>query len=145
MITPTTIKTTINRLLKSSFPNIPVISQNVEEGFQQPSFTVRIEDYAAESLQESLEQSMTVRVFYFPDFSDTEYHIDVLDKQFKIPRTFGNKLYVEDRALNVTEPSITIVDGILDFSFDLLFEQYDEANDPENGKPTGEELTLNIE
>ena len=144
MITPTTIKTTVNRLLKNTFPNVPVISQNVEEGFQQPSFTVRIEDYTADSIQESLEQSMTVRVFYFPNFSDTEYHIDILDKQFKIARAFGNKLYVEDRALNVTEPSITIVDGVIDFSFDLLFEQYDEANDPEHGKPTSEELNINI-
>ena len=144
MITPKTIKAAINRLLKQTFPDVPVISQNVEEGFQQPSFTVRIEDYTAESLQESLEQSMTVRVFYFPNFSDTEYHIDVLGKQFKIARAFGNKLYVEDRALNVVEPSITIVDGVIDFSFDLLFEQYDEANDPEHGKPTGEELSVNI-
>ena len=144
MITPTTIKATVNRLLKNTFPNVPVISQNVEEGFQQPSFTVRIEDYTAESLQESLEQSMTVRVFYFPNFSDSEFHIDVLDKQFKIARAFGNKLYVEDRALNVTEPSSDIVDGVIDFSFDLLFEQYDEANDPEAGKPTGAELNVNI-
>ena len=144
MITPTTIKATVNRLLKNTFPNVPVISQNVEEGFKQPSFTVRLEDYTADSIQESLEQSMTVRVFYFPNFSDTEYHIDILDKQFKIARAFGNKLYVEDRALNVTEPSVTIVDGVIDFSFDLLFEQYDEANDPEYGKPTSEELNINI-
>lgn len=147
MITPKTIKTTVNRLLKKSFPGIPVISQNVEEGFKQPSFTVRIEDYKPEVIQESLEQSMIVRVFYFPNFSDSEYFIDVLEKKFEIARIFGNKLHVEDRALNVIEPSINSVDGILDFEFSLHFEQYDEANDLEANKNAElmQYLKLNLE
>lgn len=145
MITPKTIKTTVTRLLKNSFAGIDVISQNVEEGFKQPSFTVRIEDYKAEIIQESLEQSMIVRLFYFPNFSDNEYHIDLLEKQFDIARIFGNKLYVEDRALNITEPSMNVVDGILDFEFSLLFEQYDESLDDEEAAPFIKNLHYEME
>lgn len=144
MITPKTIKIAVNQLLRTTFPDVDVVSQNVEEGFKQPSFTVRLEEVKIELIEESIEQSMIVRVFYFPNFSDNEYHIDVLEKKFEIARAFGNKLYVEDRALNIIEPLTTTVDGVLDFEFSLLFEQYDEANDPEYEKPMSEELNVNI-
>lgn len=132
MITPKTLRLTISQLIKDSFPGISVISQDVEKGFVQPSFTVRLEDYKPEQIQESIEQSLTVRVFYFPDFKDNDMSIDVLEKMFEVPRIFGNKLFVEDRALNIIDPEVIEVDGVLEFSFDLLFEQYDITNDQEH-------------
>lgn len=144
MITPTTLRIAINRKLKEKFPTIPVISQDVEKGFVQPSFTVRFEEYRAEQIQESLEQSLIVRVFYFPNFDDEEMSIDVLEKLYEIPFAFGNKLIVEDRALNVIEPEVIDVDGILEFSFNLLFEQYIESLDAEYGKELMQELHIQI-
>ena len=131
MITPFTIRIAINQKLKSMFPTIPVIAQDIEKGFVQPSFTVRFEDYRPEQIQESLEQSMTVRIFYFPNFDDDEMFTDVMEKLFAIPKTFGNKLYVANRALNINEPEVIEIDGILEYSFNLLFEQYDAENDAE--------------
>lgn len=131
MITPKTLKLAINQLVKNSFPGISVIAQDVEKGFAQPSFTIRFEEYKPEQIQESIEQSLTVRIFYFPDFNDEDMSIDVLEKMFEVPRIFGNKLFVEDRALNIIDPEVIEVDGVLEFSFNLLFEQYDITNDPE--------------
>lgn len=131
MITPITLRIAIRTKLNEAFPSIPVIAQDVEKGFAQPSFTIRFEDYKPEQIQESLEQSLIVRVFYFPNFNDEDMSIDVLEKMFEIPRAFGNKLFVEDRALNIIDPEVIDIDGILEFSFSLLFEQYDETNDIE--------------
>ena len=144
MITPTTLRIAIRTKLNEAFPTIPVISQDVEKGFVQPSFTVRFEEYRAEQIQESLEQSLIVRVFYFPNFDDKEMSIDVLEKMYEIPFAFGNKLIVEDRALNVIEPEVIDVDGILEFSFNLLFEQYIESLDSEDGKELMQELHIQI-
>lgn len=131
MITPSTIRIAVVNKLRAVFPTIPVISQDVEKGFVQPSFTVRFEDYQPEQIQESLEQTMNIRIFYFPNFDDPDMSVDVMDKTFEIPRAFGSKLYVEDRALNVNEPDVIEIDGILEYSFNLLFEQYDAENDAE--------------
>lgn len=144
MITPTTLRIAIRTKLNEAFPTIPVISQDVEKGFVQPSFTVRFEEYRAEQIQESLEQSLIVRVFYFPNFDDEEMSIDVLGKMYEIPFAFGNKLIVEDRALNVIEPEVIDIDGILEFSFNLLFEQYIESLDSEYGKELMQELHIQI-
>lgn len=131
MITPSTIRGAVVSKLRAVFPTTPVISQDVEKGFVQPSFTVRFEDYQPEQIQESLEQAMNIRIFYFPNFDDPDMSVEVMDKTFEIPRAFGNKLYVADRALNINEPDVIEIDGILEYSFNLLFEQYDAENDAE--------------
>lgn len=145
MITPKTIKTAVNTLLKTTFPGIDVISQDIEKGFKQPSFTVRLEDIKIEKLDESIEMSMKVKTYYFPVLRDPNASVDTAEKIFELARMYGNKLYVADRALNVIDPEADDSTGIVVHEFDLLFEQYDESQDKEAQAPLMKDLHLNIE
>lgn len=145
MITPKIIKTAVNTLLQDKFPDIGVIAQEIEKGFKQPSITVRLEDVKIETLDESIETSLTVKTYYFPVLHDPDASVDVADKMFEISRLFGNKLYVEERALNVIDPSAKEIGGVLVHEFDLSFEQYDETSDREAQALPMKNLHLNIE
>ena len=145
MITPKTLMTAINTLLQNTFPDIDVIAQEFEKGFKQPSFTVRFKNLKIEHSNDSIETSLIVKTYYFPDFKKPDASIDVLEKQFEIARMYGNKLYVEDRALNVDEPESEIVDGVLVHEFDLSYEQFDESTNEEENAPLMKDLHFNIE
>lgn len=144
MITFFDIKKAVNAVLQSKLPQIKVKSQDISKGFERPSLTTEIEDAKVETLNGQIEMSCTVLIYYFPDLKNTEKSIDVLDMQFRLPIAFGNKLYVENRALNIDEPSSKVVDGILIFQFDILFYQADES-DIGNVKEFMQELYINLE
>lgn len=144
MITFIDIKKAVNNVLKLNIPEVKVKSQDIEKGFDRPSFTTVIEDPKAETLNEQIEMSATCLIYYFPDLKNTDKSIDVLDMQFRLPLSFGNKLYVGNRALNINEPSSKVVDGILIFQFDILFYQADESN-TSNTIELMQELYINIE
>lgn len=144
MITFYDIKKAVNQVLFAKIPEIEVKGQDISKGFERPSLTTEIEDAKAETLQDQIEMSCTVLIYYFPDLTNTAKSIDVLDMQFRMPIAFGNKLKVGKRALNINEPSSKVVDGILIFQFDILFYQVDESN---AGNPVEmmQELYINLE
>lgn len=128
MITFIDLKKAVNTVLLTKVPEIKLKAQDISKGFLRPSLTTEIEDAKVEKLDEQIEMSCTVLIYYFPDLTNIEKSIDILDMQFRLPIAFGNKLYVGNRALNINEPSSKIVDGILIFQFDILFYQADESN-----------------
>lgn len=129
MITPFDIKLAVNNLLLEKIPSVPLKAQDVSKGFTRPSMTVELDDVKIETLECQIEMSLTVRTFYFPDLKDNEKSIDVLTMQFLLAQTYGNKIYVADRALNVNEPNAVVTDGILVHEFNTLF--YQEVEEEE--------------
>lgn len=143
MITLVDLKKAINDMLKSNFDPIPVIAQDVEKGFQRPSFTTEITEPKIETLESQIETSCTVTIYYFSDLKDTEKSISVLEMQWHLPMLFGNKLRVANRALDIIEPSSDYGDGILVFEFDILFYQGIEDSQ-ESTAEMMQELHINL-
>jgi hypothetical protein len=146
MITYKDIKLAINNLLIKKF-NIEINSNDVKEGFKRPSFFVSFDDMVRSSSTDQVEKSMTMRIYYFPTNKDN-CSIELLDVQEQLENLFDLKLVVLDRKLNVLEASSVVTDGVLEFSFEILFFEgkevspnlgyVDEDGNPlvdENGNP----------
>ena len=144
MITLADVKIAINTLLQTHFPTVPVIAQDVEKGFQRPSMTVYLEEVRVEKLESQIEMGFDVFIYYFPDLDNQEASLDLLNMQFQLPTVIGSHIVVADRELHVNEPNSDVVDGVLVHQFSMLFEQFDEANDPEKDAQLTKNLTINL-
>lgn len=113
-----------NDLLKKNYPNIPVKSQDVEKGFARPSFTTMFDNVEPSTLESSIEVKMDVTIYYFPDLNIDDYFLHLDEIKFNLPIIFGNKLKVLDRYLNINEPNVQVVDGVIVFEFTLHY--YDD-------------------
>jgi len=143
MINLKDIKASINSILKSNF-KIPVKSQDIEKGFERPSFTVYFDNVKIETLHSQIETSLTVRIYYFTEIESVNGSIEILDMQYQLPILFGNNLKVKDRAIHISDVDSSVVDGVLMFEFNLLFEQLDEVNDPNKQALLMQELKTNL-
>lgn len=143
MINLKDIKASINSILKSNF-NIPVKSQDIEKGFERPSFTVYFDNVKIETLHSQIETSLTVRIYYFTEIESVNGSIEILEMQYQLPILFGNNLKVKDRAIHISDVDSSVVDGVLMFEFNLLFEQFDEVNDPNKQALLMQELETNL-
>lgn len=128
-----------NAVLNATYPNIQVKSQDVEKGFERPSFTITFDDIKNVTLESLIETSLNVTIYYFPDLNIDDYYLHLDDVKFKLSLAFGNQLKVLDRYLDINEPSAMIVDGIIVFEFSMLF--YQEK--PEQAAPLTEKLIYN--
>jgi len=117
------IRKSCNTLLKTNFPTIPVKSQDIEKGFVRPSFTTIFDEVKNVTLESLIETSLKVYVYYFPELNTDDYYLHLDDVKYKLPLIFGNKLAVNDRYLDVNEPTVNVVDGIIVFEFDMFFYQ----------------------
>lgn len=143
MITLSDIKASINQLIKTSF-NINVISQDIEKGFVRPSFTVHFDNVKIETLESQIETSLVVRTYYFSKLEGADASLEILDMQQRLPIIFGNNLKVKDRAIHISDIDLSVVDGILMFEFSLLFEQFNELNDPNKDALLMQELETKL-
>jgi len=117
------IRKACNTLLKTNFPSIPTKSQDIEKGFARPSFTTIFDDVSNVTLESTIETSLKVYIYYFPELNTDDFYLNLDDVKYKLPLIFGNKLAVNDRYLDVNEPIANVVDGIIVFEFDMLFYQ----------------------
>lgn len=118
MITYADIKKAVNDNLKTL--GIEINSRDVTEGFNRPSFFVQLENNIRSGSETQVQKTMTIQIYYFP--SDRyDYSIDVLTKQEQLENLFYLKLKVKDRFLNIFETTSDLVDGVLNFSFDIDF------------------------
>lgn len=120
MITWKKIKIAINNRLKQKF-NIPINSNDISEGFDKPSFFVEFDEMRQEGLLTQIEKSAIVRIYYFPKSEDSA-SIEILDMMEQLGNAFDMKLPVEDRLLNIIEPRFIESDKVLQFEFDISFE-----------------------
>lgn len=133
------IRKSCNAILNANYPNIPTKSQDVEKGFDRPSFTVAFDDVKPYILGSLIEMSMRVTIYYFPALNIDDYYLHLDDMKLGLPINFGNKLKVLDRYLDINEPNADIVDGIIVFEFSMLFYQ----DKPEQEAPFIEKLIYN--
>lgn len=120
MITWKKIKIAINDRLKQKF-NVPINGNDISEGFKKPSFFVEFDEMRQEGLLTQTEKSAIVRIYYFP-VTEGSASVEILDMMEQLGNTFDMKLSVEDRLLNITEPRFTVADSVLQFEFDISFE-----------------------
>lgn len=120
MITFAKIKKAVNDKLKETF-NIPVNSNDIKEGFKRPSFFIEFDEPKVEGLLTQVEKSTIIRIYYFPT-NQNESSIEIIGMMDLLPNAFDMKLTVEDRQLDIFEPNFTISDGVLQFEFDLMFQ-----------------------
>ncbi|MGD6845234.1 phage tail terminator family protein [Bacillus infantis] len=119
MISYKDIKLAVNTLLSNQF-QIEIQSNDVKEGFKRPSFFVELDDMERSSTDTQVEKNLTIRILYFP--SDRySYSSEILGVQEELEELFDLKLHVADRHLNIQESVSDIVDGVLDFSFEIHF------------------------
>lgn len=118
MITYKDIKIAINRKLKTL--GIEINSRDVTEGFIRPSFFVEFLDSIRSADENQVHKSLNVQIYYFPT-DRYEYSIEVLDVQEKLENLFDLKLPVVDRLLTINQADVNMVDGVLNFSFDIEF------------------------
>lgn len=110
---------------------IEVTERDVKEGFVRPSFFVHLDNVIkSPSGDEQIRRQITVRIYYFPS-SRYEYADEILDIQENLESVFAAKLVVADRYLNINEVESFITDGVLQFYFNIAYEEGKEVSDAE--------------
>lgn len=130
MITYKDIKLAVNRLIKGKF-NIEINSNDVEEGFERPSFFVQLEDGERFGYETQVHKSLTIRIYYFPK-DRNKNSIELLDVQEQLENLFDLKLKVKERFFNIDSVQTNAPDGVLDFSFEIAFYEGREIDDTTN-------------
>lgn len=129
MITYKDILKAINQNLKSSFPQVPIQTKDIKEGFLRPSFFVEFENLkASDFMNYYKERSLSASIYFFPSDS-SKNKIELLETMSKLEDLFlVDPLRMNDNCLiNITESDCTISDGVLVFNFDLTsIEKYED-------------------
>lgn len=113
------IKKAINSIIRMNF-TAKVNSKDIKEGFERPSFFVKLDDIKQQAYDEQIYRSITIRIFYFPSDRDSN-SIELIEVQQKLEEVFDLKLRIQDRFLDIDEIESNIVDGILEFYFSIEF------------------------
>ena len=118
----------VKRKLENTFKNTDIQSQDISEGFKRPSFFIELDNIKVNDFMKKLQETeLTVRISYFP--SKVNYNTSEIYSTLDIL----NKTFVEDSILEleegyvteVNESSISVVDRVLHFDFDIfLSEEY---------------------
>lgn len=119
MITSADIKKAIINKLKTTF-GYKVNSKMIQKGFERPSFFVEFDNEKRFGYLSQVENSKTVRIYYFPtDAKDVEF--ELLEMKDRLGDTFDLKITVKDRHLDIMEVTSTDTDDVLQFEFDIHF------------------------
>ena len=142
MIKYTDILEAINTKINEAFPDIEIQSKDITEGFARPSFFVEFSRISASEMMNFYKNRViTVIIYYFPS-SRYKNRIEILEKQDKLEDIFLDMLQVnESFVITINETETNIVDGGLQFSFDLETVEQLERETPE---PLIEELDMEI-
>lgn len=131
--------------LKKECNEIPIVSQDVEEGFKRPSFFISIENPKIENCMTNVqEKTGDIRIVFFPTHKQKN-QIEILETQELLSKTFlkDNKIWLKNGScIEVSEADMETVDKILHFDFKIwLAEEYEREVTAENM----EELVINQE
>lgn len=136
-----TLALSINKQIKDVFPSIPITSKDIEEGFERPSFFVDFDSFRAEQVsRRRAERSGHIVIYYFP--SDRyQYKMELLDVQETLENVFLDGLVIdEETILYVGEISSQVIDGVLQFEFDLDYMEIESGENLEDNTPFMENL-----
>ncbi|MEC0370884.1 phage tail terminator family protein [Paenibacillus chibensis] len=132
----------VNTRIEEIYPEIPIQSSDIEEGFSRPSFFVEFGDVRTAAYgPRGKERNIPVTVYYFP--SDRyKNRIELLEVQERLEQTFSEAFAVQTGfVVYPVEVTSTIVDGVMQTSFEVY---YIETDNSETGEEISE-LYLNIE
>ncbi|MBP2027402.1 hypothetical protein J2Z35_001196 [Acetoanaerobium pronyense] len=142
MIKYTDILKAINAKIKEAFPDKEIQSKDITEGFERPSFFIDFSNMAASEMMNYFRNRVTTIVIYYFPSDRYKNRIEILGIQDKLEEIFLDMLKVnEDFIITINETEANIVDGILQFSFDLETVEQIERESPE---PLIEELDIEI-
>jgi len=110
----------INDKIKAEFPDIPIQSSDVEEGFERPSFFVLLESNRIEVGQFSTLRDMTCRILFFPT-DRYRYKEEVYDVKDRLENIFGLNFPVADRTITIDGATSEIIDKVLHYDFDFVY------------------------
>lgn len=131
MLTRVQINKAINNKIKAEFPNIPIQSSDVEEGFKRPSFFVSLETNQAEAFQFNSLRDMTCRILFFPT-SRHQYKEEAYDAVDRLEKIFGLNFTVDDRVITIDDARADIIDKVVHYDFD--FSYLDDSSYEETGE-----------
>ncbi len=141
MVKYTDILKAINSTLKKQFPKIPIQSKDITEGFLRPSFFVRFRNMKQEDIMDHFKNRKTeVRIYYFPE-DRYKNQTELFQMADELEGLFQSIEINEDFVINIDETETTIVDGVLNFAFDI---ETIEVKDKEDTTPNLEDLEINI-
>lgn len=139
MLTRVQINKAINELIKGEFPNVPIQSRDVEEGFQRPSFFVSLETNRSEAFQFNVLREMTCRILYFPSKKDL-YKEEAYGVMDRLEKLFGLNFSVENRVITIEGAETDIIDKVVHYDFDF---SYYDSNTQDDDSPLMQELSYN--
>lgn len=118
----------IRKKLNTKFPDIPVQTQDVEEGFKRPSFFIEMSSMKTQDFMRRIKESnITFNIIYFPTHPKRN-QLELLQKIDELDEIFieDNVLELEyDFLAEIEETSQKIIDRILHYSFNIyLSEEY---------------------
>lgn len=142
MITLEKIAFAINETLAAAFPDIPIQSTDITEGFKRPSFFVDFEDVTASAYGScSKERSITVMIYYFPK-DRYKNKLEIMRVQEGLQNAFHRHLTIDEEfVIHLPEIEFSKVDGVLQSSFDL----YTLESDLNESGEFAEHLNLTLE
>jgi hypothetical protein len=141
MVTLKELKKAINDVVKAEFSTIDIHANDVEEGFERPSFFTDFDftyrrDYSGCFMREA-----TVIIYYFPT-NRNEYKLEVLEVQDKLENAIRKGFAVGGRHLHIMDDiESEVIDKVLQVSFEL--EYYDDTGEASETLPKMEELEYN--
>jgi len=122
------INLAISNLIFGKFPELKIQSSDVKGGFNRPSFFVKLDNPSRDTGLHTVERSMTVRILYFPE-SRNDYALELMDVQDQLESAFNLNISVGDRIITIEETRAQVIDGVLEFEFDLEFTEAVEIVD----------------
>lgn len=124
------ILNSVRDAIGQNFINTNIILNNDQLG--KSDFKIVLNNNSTESYVDFIKRSITIRIYYC---ADKENYYEIFNVQEKLETIFDNKLKVLDRYFNIDEVETVITDGVLQFYFDIEYEEgkeYEEAENMEN-------------
>lgn len=146
MITYEDILKSINEKLRHVFPTINIPSKDIEEGFDRPSFYVEFDNIKASDLMNYYkEKTLYTTIYYFPPdrYKNQQNVLATLaqleDAFLSEPLAIGSNLLI-----NIIESESNIIDGVLQFGFEIYAIEENDNHDADQNQDLMEELEIII-
>ena len=116
--------------------DIAITSQDIEEGFERPSFFVSLENIKQKNhMSNALERTGDIRISFFPS-NKHKNQVEILDTQDLLTDIFQKERDIKlesGSVIQVDEADVDVVDKVLHFDFKIwLLELYDREITAEN-------------
>lgn len=133
------VKRAINSVLETNFPDVGIYAETVKEGFKRPSFFTQIIEIASNYETKNYMSNKLMVVINF--FSKNDTGLENTKMSAALKSAIGMSIQVGERRLTPKNIRSDIVDGVLQFKFDLMYLARIEQVD---GHPKMAEIITNL-